>query len=331
MTERKQVIILTNSEDNLHTNAVAKHLLRREVNVIRVNTDLVASGKISSIFRLASDRESPQIFFGQQPISQDRILSIWYRRPNLFPFNFSDLAKKVYAHGELENLLEGVWHSLENVQWINNPTSLVAARRKVFQLHVARKVGFSIPNTLITSDVAEAKQFVAETHNVVLKTIHRGFFDDGEAGYSLPTTMLTPQMLSRLDLIQNLPAMFQEAIDKVCDVRVTCVGEKSFAASIKIPEGLGLVDWRPTKATLPLSRIEAIALDKSIEARCHSMLRKLGLMFGAFDFAVDRKGCYFFLELNPNGQWFWIEELTGLPISMALADALADQDTQCAI
>ncbi|MGH3800408.1 MAG: hypothetical protein ACRDTD_09805 [Pseudonocardiaceae bacterium] len=28
------------------------------------------------------------------------------------------------------------------------------------------------------------------------------------------------------------------------------------------------------------------------------------------------------LECNPNGQWAWIEDETGLPISSALADAL---------
>ncbi len=44
--------------------------------------------------------------------------------------------------------------------------------------------------------------------------------------------------------------------------------------------------------------------------------------FAALDFIVDPDDQWWFLECNPNGQWAWIEEETGLPISSALADAL---------
>jgi len=30
-----------------------------------------------------------------------------------------------------------------------------------------------------------------------------------------------------------------------------------------------------------------------------------------------------FWDMNPNGQWGWIEELTGLPIARAIAELLA--------
>lgn len=52
------------------------------------------------------------------------------------------------------------------------------------------------------------------------------------------------------------------------------------------------------------------------------MMDRLGLAFGAFDFIVRRDGQWVFIELNPNGQWAWIEQEVGLPISAALADVL---------
>jgi glutathione synthase/RimK-type ligase-like ATP-grasp enzyme len=44
-------------------------------------------------------------------------------------------------------------------------------------------------------------------------------------------------------------------------------------------------------------------------------MHKLGLNFGAVDMILTPDGRYVFLEINPNGQWGWVEDLTGMPIS----------------
>jgi len=54
------------------------------------------------------------------------------------------------------------------------------------------------------------------------------------------------------------------------------------------------------------------------------LLRGLGLRFAATDFVVTPAGEWYFLDLNPNGQWAWIEQETGLPICAAIADALSE-------
>jgi hypothetical protein len=46
------------------------------------------------------------------------------------------------------------------------------------------------------------------------------------------------------------------------------------------------------------------------------------LRFSAIDLVLDPSGDYWFLELNPNGQWAWIEARTGLPISEAITNEL---------
>lgn len=52
------------------------------------------------------------------------------------------------------------------------------------------------------------------------------------------------------------------------------------------------------------------------------LMCSLELAFGALDFEVDDAGSWWFYEINPNGQWLWIEQQTGLPISAALAELL---------
>ena len=44
----------------------------------------------------------------------------------------------------------------------------------------------------------------------------------------------------------------------------------------------------------------------------------MGLYFGAFDFILDPDGRYVFLEMNPFGQWVWIEQLCTLRIADSL-------------
>ncbi len=53
---------------------------------------------------------------------------------------------------------------------------------------------------------------------------------------------------------------------------------------------------------------------------------ELDLRYGALDFVVDRYDRWWFLEVNPNGQWLWLEQATGQPMSAAVAGALCRDD-----
>jgi len=82
------------------------------------------------------------------------------------------------------------------------------------------------------------------------------------------------------------------------------------------------VDWRHPSF---IDKLKHTPVDLPIQIikGCHAMLHSLGLEFGAFDFAVSKTGQCYFLELNPNGQWYWLEDLTGVAISDAIARILA--------
>jgi len=46
------------------------------------------------------------------------------------------------------------------------------------------------------------------------------------------------------------------------------------------------------------------------------------LSFGAIDLLLTPTGEYVFLEINPNGQWYWLELITGIPLTNAMCDVL---------
>ncbi len=98
------------------------------------------------------------------------------------------------------------------------------------------------------------------------------------------------------------------------------VGERFFAVTIDVGDSMAaLVDWRADQGC---HRYLVTTVPDEVRAGVRGLLDRLGLVFGALDFSVTAEGEWFFLELNPNGQWGWIEAATGLPIASAIADVL---------
>jgi glutathione synthase/RimK-type ligase-like ATP-grasp enzyme len=114
---------------------------------------------------------------------------------------------------------------------------------------------------------------------------------------------------------------FQEYIEKRFEVRVNVIGSQVFAAELhtqhseraRVDFRLGYGDIGYAIHTLPAS----------VEAACRRLVRLFGLQFAAIDLLVTPQEEYVFVDLNSNGQWGWIENQTGLPLTETLIDLLA--------
>lgn len=113
----------------------------------------------------------------------------------------------------------------------------------------------------------------------------------------------------------------QEYISKRVELRVTVVGSRVFAAEIHSQVNSSTKhDWR--RYDLDRTPHMRHPLPPSVEACCVQLVQTLRLNFGAIDMIVTPSGEYVFLEINGNGQWGWIEDLTGLPIADAIVELL---------
>ena len=104
------------------------------------------------------------------------------------------------------------------------------------------------------------------------------------------------------------------------DVRVTVIGDEALAARIDSqadPEAR--VDWRRADPGKLVHGVEELSAD--VASRCVELVASYGLNFGAIDLAATDDG-YVFFEINPNGQWAWLEQTTNLPLRARLADLL---------
>ena len=246
--------------------------------------------------------------------------SVWWRRPHPPRVNeaIGVPSHRLFATNEAQEALTGLWHSLDAV-WINDPSRDLVAHRKAYQLRVAQDVGLLIPATVITNDPRQALRFIDSRgyRNVVYKA-----FAATEEEWR-ETRLLRSEELALIEHVRHAPVIFQEYVEAVYDLRVTVVGEEVFAAAIHSQETGYVVDCRIDIAG---ARIEAVTLPPEIETLVRALTRRLGLVYGAVDMRLARDGRYVFLEVNPAGQWLYIEVVSGQPIAATMARALLERD-----
>lgn len=246
--------------------------------------------------------------------------AVWWRRP--LPFELHDellgTDDRSFAHGECYAALRGLWSCLD-AHWLNDPERDEIASRKAYQLKLAKSLGLRIPRTLITNDPAGAAAFI-EAEGAA-GTIYKSFSATERAWRE--TRLLRDEERALLDGVRFAPVIFQEHIEADIDLRVTIVGDRIFAAEIASGETAYRVDYR---MTMDQAEMRSHDLPAALEAQLRAFMGALGLIYGAIDLRLTRGGDYVFLEVNPAGQWLFIEERTGQPISDAIAARLMALD-----
>lgn len=271
-----------------------------------------------------NDGRTTQVIYDGQPVTD--IKSVWYRRPYIperedikVPAAFKD-----YSYSALRKHSLDLYGLFQDAFWLTDYYTLLKAETKPRQLEVAAGLGFRVPRTLTTSSSAAAVAFMKEVGDVVVKSMANIVPVLNKKIYNFYTTKVAKGQKINLEGLHLAPSIFQEAIDADLDLRITVVDNKVFAASI-LDKGQedqpAIRDWRRayTAGTL---RCKAYELPKQLEKKCVQLTKALNLSYGAIDLILDKKGRYWFLEINPNGQWAFVEDDTGQPIGKAIAELL---------
>jgi hypothetical protein len=253
-----------------------------------------------------------------------RVTAVWYRRPGKpgVPASLKDTTQRYYSEWTSAHFLEGIWETLECFWVPARPAADHFAHNKLMQLAVASKLGFTIPQTLITNNPSAFLDFCEVPGKLVHKPL-RDTQPKREGQYvSLYTSIVERRNAHAYQAIRYAPEIFQHYVRKQSELRVTVVGTRVFAAEIASQQSRSTRhDWRHYDDDSVKYR--PVQLPSELQARCVNLLAAFQLSFGAIDLVLTPEGEYVFLEINPNGQWGWVEEWTGLPISDAMADLLS--------
>lgn len=320
------VLIVSNSKDP-HADIVEKKLRESGEDVFRFDTDKFAVGET---FIALSDKEPNTLWQKGQSIALDSIKSVWYRRPEDLKIPLPQGSRELkFAKDELQALLDQLYYLAPKALWVSPVLALRKARQKYHQLQTAKSLGFMIPRTLMTNSPEKAKQFIEScTGRAIYKTLNMPAImtDEQDAGMlALPTSLLTKESMEHLSELPKTGGIFQEYVPKQYEIRVTVIGEEVSACRIDSQSAEleeDRVDWRRAIA-IGTMKATSYDLPKAVADKCLALTKSYGLTFGAIDLIRRPDGEYVFLEINPNGQWIWVEELTGQPLIASMIKFLS--------
>jgi glutathione synthase/RimK-type ligase-like ATP-grasp enzyme len=315
-------LIITNKDD-ITTDFIVNKLNQRAETYFRLNTESLITN-IGIDFNFTENRFRLIDYSKNEVIDLSRVTSIYYRRPKLPQLNYDSISKgeNDFISREIGYFLEGLYRILNDKYWISPIEAIRKAESKIYQLVQAKSFGFDIPDSLITTLQNNAQDFIKNyPEGCVIKPIRNGFVQDDIQPKIIFTSSLPREQLNLLDGVQLSPTYLQRKIEKMADLRVTVVGNKVFAAKIYSQEFEDtIIDWR--KGENVYLKHEKIDLPITLEQKCIEFVKSLGLIFGAIDFILDKNGRFIFLEINPNGQWAWIENRLGYDISGEIVNLL---------
>lgn len=325
MTVRGEVLVVTRKFDPT-ADIVIKKLAGLGERVNRINSD---EFPVEAEFTGIMNDEEVDFEFrtGTRLIHSTEIKSAWFRQP--FDFKLSDEIKgsSIIRFTEVESLhsVIGFLSSLECF-WLNRPDLAIHGSYKLVQLRAASRVGLAIPNTLVTNSPNKAREFVGEKpEDFVTKCITSAMIKSENRPRAIFTRKIDPDLLGQIEQVRYCPTLFQNYIKKRAEVRVIVVCDRIFSFLIlnqEAPSELTKVDWR--HYDLENVRHEEFRLPMEVERKILEFTKSLNLNFGAVDMILTPEDEFVFLELNPTGQWGWLEELTGVRVSDYIVEILAN-------
>lgn len=312
-------VLIVSTVADVATDDVVRRLSSRSINHRRINTEDFPFNRTLA-FSFGDDSITQSLEIDGEPLHQPA--AIWYRRMRS-PAKPAGMQEGIYQFCLQESraaLLGGILTN--QTHWMSHPASVWQAEFKPFQLAMAQTIGLRVPRTVITNSPSVIREAFAVFGSMIVKPTRTGHvvYDDKE--HAIFTSKLLSEHLEHLEGASLSPAIYQELIPKQFDIRVTLVGERIFSAAIDSqsdPEAC--IDWRRTEN--PELPHYPVTLPAEIKRKLIELMKRLGLAFGAIDLVQAPTGDYYFLEVNPNGQWLWIDDKLDFGISDEVADWLS--------
>jgi hypothetical protein len=311
----RSVLIVTNEQD-LHADLLVEEIsMRRDMPVVRLNTERIADWRVT----LKPGREW-QLCSDTRELHSDGCAGVLWRRPESPPRpTTTSPAEWDAVLAQWRALCEGLV-SVPGPTWVSSPFSIATAENKGLQLSRATALGFRVPQTLWTNSRPDAERLLSELGGkAVCKSLATAHWRVDDTPYFVFALSLTAEDLPAADRLSSSPLSFQEIVAPKQDVRVTVVGKRTFAAVRRPIDADDPIDWRLGGDAEWLEH----ALPEQIAQTCVDLAGDMAVRFAGIDLVLDENGDYWFIELNPNGEWRWLQA-AGLPVAEAIADELVE-------
>lgn len=318
------VLIVTHSKDNQSIPLVTQAISEGGGKAFRFNSDYFPTA-IDLHVEYVDSREKSVLVADGQELDLEDVTSVWYRRVAIAqPIPRSmDFQLRKASIGESKATVQGMIASLDAFH-LYPVYRLRRAENKQLQLKVARSLGIETPRTLITNQPEVVRRFAGECpHGMVMKTLSSFAIFEEDQEQVVFTNQVSADDLKYLEGLKYCPNTFQELLPKTVELRTTVVGDQLFTAAIDSQKSeKSRLDWRRDRLGL-IDDWEIYDLPDEVRQKLLKLMQLFQLSYGAVDFIVTPDGRHVFLEINPVGEFFWMElKNQRFPISRAIADRL---------
>ncbi|WP_162922469.1 hypothetical protein [Aliivibrio sp. EL58] len=300
----KQILMITSTFDKTCDYLIKKY---PEILFFRFNID------VFSEYKITCDTEGFKIEHNNNKITSSTCLSIYFRKPTMEILDDRfNIKYHQFIHKEVYSIIEGITESFEG-KVLTRPSIMRKANNKIVQASLVKKVGFSLPNMAITNNNEILNKFTVT--NGIIKPVSVGEITTNDTKEFVQTNKINPSF--NTDLFKFSPVYLQDYIEKDYEVRVTVIDNNFFPVKITSTNN---IDWRKPNNTVSYSMFD---IPNEIKEKCLNYMKLCNMHFGCFDLLIKDSNWYF-LEMNANGQWAWLELETGYEISHAIINHLTD-------
>lgn len=306
--EVKYLVIANKNDFTSDFICIKLHQLEKQY--LRINRDEFQS------YKIIWDVNKGQLFIevdGNEYIINDNLKAVYYRAPVYIRY-YSQTTKE-------EQIYKSQWMAFiknlmyfDKALWINNPSATYKAENKMLQLKYAKNIGFNIP---ITRVINSKDKMLDDETKYIIKSIDTLLLRYDKKEAFLYTNVLTGKEINSSQL-SLAPVVVQEFLNPKIDLRVTVIKDTVYTAQILKNENGTYGDWRREKDDVRFIEYE---LPKDIKEKCILLVKKLGLIYGGIDLAIVNNK-YYFIEINPTGEWAWLVENPGFRIDEKITNVL---------
>ena len=306
-------------KDDLHALAVAEAFAERH----GCKCDVIESDNLADTGGLnwsPDDARIPAVLPNREgdPVHVGSLDVVWWRRSYIgkaiIPADVSEPSAIDVISGDCRVSVMGLMLNEFRGAWVSHPDATRRAENKLLQLRAAHSAGLRIPKTLVSQNPTQIREFASALGGeVVVKSL------TNSKHAALTAAVVDAELLSSDRALRLCPAIYQELIPGTRHLRVHGFGERFHAALITCEQ----LDWRYNLAD---ATVEPYALPAHVQAALSAVLRQLGLRKGIFDLKLTPSGEFVWLEVNPQGQFLFIEGLTDMPLTNHVADFLVQEE-----
>ena len=308
------MILILSDKNDVHADVVVKGLVAASEAFFRLNLDVGSLLKTQVNFKSGCW----EISQNDRLINLSQISCIWNRR------TFVELSLEESADqtadfriwkNEWNKYLVGFYSALNSRQWLNPWRLNFIAENKYLQMEIAKRIGFNIPELIVSNRKTDLESFLKKHPDAVLKLMHQDVYKTKTNEFkSFFVNKITLKNLEKFKENNENPIVLQQYIEKAFEVRYTAIGTEHYVCRIDSQNSeKSKVDWR--RYDLPNTPYTRIVAPEIIRNQVNALLTESGLIYGALDFIVTPDNKWYFLEINPMGQFLWVEDLSGLKIS----------------